>query len=435
MYEEAQGTPSTDTQMPGEAWKDTAQHLRTVQFSLTVASFALFATPFLTHSEDASGAHQEVREIVAALNDSAGGWVEHFMGASPLPALSATFAYPKGELTVIMPLGRIWVREDAAPARERGLLAKEATLGEFREAWDRFHRAELLTASDDYNYYNQQIGQSDMEIGQATIVSKNPSSIPTTTVTFQPLPLQPRPGRTDSAATRFVAFVSDTGYWPSRESELQEEGFRVPVVPHNDNVLWRSTEIPPGLADFVVTARVVLHPLYQNDIHGRWSFGLFRRAFPYLDGFASRYASVPIATLEAVLLAEVQRSEEIVELFGTRVPTEEFAKWGSPVVLVIQLYLLLHLWNLLRLLPAETYLSQVAWIALYPDRAARWATATSLILFPFVVIVALALSTDMLDAGRSASLAVAYILAAGLLGFLIWKSLRDLWRIGSASVQ
>jgi hypothetical protein len=91
--------------------------------------------------------------------------------------------------------------------------------------------------------------------------------------------------------------------------------------------------------------------------------------------------------LEDVLTAERERSPERVELAGTKIPISEVARWGILLILVVQIYLLVHL-SAVRVDTTDDRqaLRSVAWMGIYDGGPARAATIVTAMLLPVAVL-------------------------------------------------
>jgi len=94
-----------------------------------------------------------------------------------------------------------------------------------------------------------------------------------------------------------------------------------------------------------------------------WRHGNFQESFPELAAITNVYANVDLETAEKILAGEVERRKERLEVWGVRVPSEDATRWGSVIVVAIQLYFWLHLMAFVKRLGNTQ--TGVAWIGLY----------------------------------------------------------------------
>ncbi|MCH9026337.1 MAG: hypothetical protein IIA05_04360 [Proteobacteria bacterium] len=119
-------------------------------------------------------------------------------------------------------------------------------------------------------------------------------------------------------------------------------------------------------------------------------YGSFAEAFRELDGFTSEIGDVRLDSVARVLENERKRTSESFQAFGLKVPAAELYRWGSPLLVVIQLYFLLHL-NALTSAVAASERRSVPWIGIYNNRLSRTVTVTSAVMLPLAVVVVLQL--------------------------------------------
>lgn len=119
-------------------------------------------------------------------------------------------------------------------------------------------------------------------------------------------------------------------------------------------------------------------------------YGSFAEAFRELDGFTSEIGDVRLDSVARVLENERKRTSESFQAFGLKVPAAELYRWGSPLLVVIQLYFLLHL-NALTSAVAASERRSAPWIGIYNNRLSQTVTVTSAVMLPLAVVVVLQL--------------------------------------------
>jgi hypothetical protein len=147
----------------------------------------------------------------------------------------------------------------------------------------------------------------------------------------------------------------------------------------------------------------------------------FEGDFPDLELVTRNYADLPLQKVRDILDGERERSAgERVEILGMKIPSSGVRRWGSVIVLVVQLYLCLHL-NALRVsLVAKQNIGSIAWVGLYPDLVSRIVCLFSILIMPWLSIL-------LLGAPRPwGVIAVSIALASGSATLLcmIWIRLR-----------
>ena len=113
----------------------------------------------------------------------------------------------------------------------------------------------------------------------------------------------------------------------------------------------------------------------------RYSFADLYRSAVTLAGF-----DTPLEQFAVLLQEDVVRRRGQIQVFGVSVPSLEVLRWSGPVILMIQLYLLLHLRALAARLRNGSMAVLVPWIGLYPDWLSRWVVSTSAFLLPVAVL-------------------------------------------------
>jgi hypothetical protein len=83
------------------------------------------------------------------------------------------------------------------------------------------------------------------------------------------------------------------------------------------------------------------------------------------------YQELSIENAGAILEGELKRAGERIQFLGLNIPERLLTNWGIVVLFGMQLYLLLHVWELrARLVPDDPAL-KVAWLGFYSGLFAR----------------------------------------------------------------
>lgn len=126
-----------------------------------------------------------------------------------------------------------------------------------------------------------------------------------------------------------------------------------------------------------------------KEIEADWSDNEFNDAFRELRVAAGGLGNLPLEELEDRLRERVGEYKNI-SVLGFDMPLTELGRWGTVLLVAIQLYFWLHLRTLHhRLQQSGTSFCEVAWIGLYLDRASRATTLVSCTLLPLSSILAL----------------------------------------------
>jgi hypothetical protein len=416
-------SPPTDTAY----LKDTIEHLRTVHFTLAITCFALFATTFLARRGESELALEQLREISVAVAQRQERWPEALMG---LPAIQSIVGYVDDQekpFYVVGTFEQLWTSAagELVPVSrisvDGELPSAPTTLREVASQWDRLKAIQLFQADVDTELKGLLLPTTTTNLD--TVAPDNPN------ITGFRLALPPAHLGADSV----VADIRRSRR-TVRRMQLQ-----FPLVPIDSNpnstsgtnplrslpykFLWIDDNVTAEYGPLALLSRVTLVPV--NDEHALQSFAL---RWPELSSVGSRLAFMPLSTLEANFVNAVQQGGEVIELFGTKVPIEEFARWGSPVLIAIQLYFLLHLRHLTMALGSSGSIPSVPWIGAYREAAARWVSGVSLIAFPPAVILTLLFRGNLLRHTTAGYLVIAVLLTSAYLGWLTFRSLLLLWK-------
>jgi chromate transport protein ChrA len=99
------------------------------------------------------------------------------------------------------------------------------------------------------------------------------------------------------------------------------------------------------------------------------------------------------------------------------------SSWGIPIVLVAQIYFLLHLRSLRQCLGIDVRTKLAPWIGVYDDHFARAiAVASAFVLPPATVAVVIAPEVT------TTPMWVVALVTSGLLGLISFAILRNVWR-------
>jgi hypothetical protein len=113
-----------------------------------------------------------------------------------------------------------------------------------------------------------------------------------------------------------------------------------------------------------------------------WGEGQFQTAFADLASVPEEFLAISLDSAKA-RIAEIQpKNEYIVEVLGLKIPAEELAKWGSWLLVAVQLYFWIHLHELNRKLDPSSPGFEVAWIGIYRSWIAAAAVLTSSCILP-----------------------------------------------------
>jgi hypothetical protein len=109
----------------------------------------------------------------------------------------------------------------------------------------------------------------------------------------------------------------------------------------------------------------------------------FEKDFAALSKVTTHYAELKLPQVQLVLEAELQRSGERVQLVGLTLPLKMLSLTTVMIILAIQFYFLLHLW---QFQPSQKD-TEVAWVGLYDNLWARAITLVTGLVLPFFTII------------------------------------------------
>ena len=121
--------------------------------------------------------------------------------------------------------------------------------------------------------------------------------------------------------------------------------------------------------------------------------GTFAHSFRALNSVTQNYQTLSLDSFDPILQSEEQRSGESFEALGVKFPADETSRWGTLVVMTVQLYLYLLLRRRSASLRPRDPALEVAWLGLFPSTAARIVALTSIALLPLFVVAYLAVRT------------------------------------------
>ena len=170
-----------------------------------------------------------------------------------------------------------------------------------------------------------------------------------------------------------------------------------------------------------------------------WQRREYDKAFPDLSNVTKGYATYGLEEAHTVLLNELRRKEETIEIFGARFPREQLSLWGGALILLTQLYFLMHLVSMIHVLEkslsrgGEVSSNLVPWIGFYDTPLARGITWLSTIVVPAVIVVFLSnpWATGTNSPAKWSGFFI-YVGLACLLSFFIHRWIAGLRKIGLA---
>jgi hypothetical protein len=388
--------------------KEHLEHLRTVHFTLVLVSAALIILASKPVPSHIANAHQQIKDIitVAKLDYE---WLPKYaesVVANSLYKDSYAQRFPNSPLVVEVQCGErekdllvleflepnwtilddrrplpllypIWPldRRIVVPTRKAMWLRSPQTLQDFRELWNsldglRFIYVPISLEPSIY-FYGEVNRRCSWQRAKERTAPKS--------VTLHLEMLHPQ--------DREHFELSGSCESPLAYVEIYSDGI---LTPDDVEIHYPTIIIPVEECHTIpLYAQMPLVSLFPD----RWRPGSFEFVFEELNTVAAElpYPDATLEELEKLLgFQKKQVGEEAFELMGLKFPAGATATWGVMVLLVVQLYFWLHLEEFRRKhtgsIPAD-----VAWIAVYPSRVARYVFGASAFLMPVTAVAVLQL--------------------------------------------
>ena len=116
----------------------------------------------------------------------------------------------------------------------------------------------------------------------------------------------------------------------------------------------------------------------------------FSQAFPELHIVTKNYADIPLDKIRRILESEKRRQGKQFEALGVKVPSSLAAAWGSPIVLLIHAYFLLHLLAFGTVNSSTPRNIEVPWIGIYKQPLAALLVLASVCILPTATLLIVA---------------------------------------------
>ncbi|MDU9006931.1 hypothetical protein [Sedimentitalea todarodis] len=456
--------------------KDIVLHLRSIHFSLLVACVGLFVLVTAGRPEEIDLAQAQLSEIVALSKAWQPDWVES--AASDLRGKPRPFETPnqRGAGPVRLDIDRSWTllplqqellelaHPSAAPGpldrngplwselasperRDRQfaplqqtefqpkiaplLLAAPQTLKEFETIWNVLGRI-TLTVTEATSIFPETMGPSESRLGTWPYSEAPPADGIRVSMRLEPIanPQQEliwrdrvdhewRPeyqfvGHIDMAANGIAKLLPN----PTRP-----QGAVLPINPTPFGALRPSEPATISMVTPVEISTFDAQSAFIDYFGLEWLPGSYALNFPELSAVAAGNDDLYFDKVTAFIESKARQSEGEVAIFGLAIPVAKVSSWGAPIVLVMQIYFLLHLRSLLQRLYKGGEPKLAPWIGVYGDRFARVISGTSVMVMPpatlYVVTAPEAAARPILAVG---------VVTSGLLGLISFWVLREVWK-------
>jgi hypothetical protein len=156
-----------------------------------------------------------------------------------------------------------------------------------------------------------------------------------------------------------------------------------------------------------------LRPKMKELVGAQWSFGAYDDAFPELYALTRNISALDITDLEAHLTELAQNRPDVVTVLGISVAITELRIWGLVVLLVTQLYFLLHLRELTRRLCGEID-DVLDWAPLFPGWSNVGLFCLTTLLLPVSIFVWYLIGSVGSDGARWPTVVHAVLLLAAI---------------------
>ena len=121
-----------------------------------------------------------------------------------------------------------------------------------------------------------------------------------------------------------------------------------------------------------------LTKLYFSD----WRTGPFDKAFPELNSIMTGISTLPITDALHRVESQVASAQQNVSVLGFTIPLAQLSRWGALVLIGVQIYLWLHLYELTTRIANDSPGLEVAWIGIYRSLPSRLAMIVSCAILP-----------------------------------------------------
>ena len=361
--------------------QDFVEHVRTIHFSLVAVCLALIGLLQFQKPKDVSGAQSQLQEVKAAVDSwdtpDVSGAIRDAIGKSgglmtPMlnPAvrkfeiLHQIFAFSEG--------GCVWLPSKKEAGRcvsfsdlNNTILKKPKSLADFRDLWDLLEQP-VVVAPD----------LKHVSTKAVLIVSQGAASI----ATYEPA------SQSSSGWAILDVRLADQKEQQIIDREFPEMQSQL-VYYMDDRGANSRVLIPvPILSKTPIDAQASLVAT-----HPYWKAGSFSSSFPNLNDATSGMQEQSFEAIATHLAGEAAKPKtDSFEVFGVKFPVETASRWGMILVIGIQLYLWIHLYELSPRLKDADAGWDVAWIGVYQSSPAKVLFLASTALLPLLTIGLLA---------------------------------------------
>jgi hypothetical protein len=357
--------------------EDFVEHIRTVHFALVAVCLALIGLLQFEKPKEVKTAQSQLQEIKLAVD----AWDSEQGAGAVRDALSSAgagfFAAPQSsgfeifqQNLMITDSPLIWVPSEKAGEGEavhpsdflpNKIMKKPSSLAEFRDFWNLLSR-------------KLQVWKVDREhLSDRLVIVNRDGSASVRNYKLQTL----------TSGETLDATVSD-------EHQRQSVSDALHIVPpecvysfsKGGSTMLLPVSISSKKEIDTQAALIVTHPY--------WKTGVFSTSFSELEAATAGKQNSSFESLASGLADEAAKPKsDSFEIFGVKFPVESASRWGIVLILGIQLYLWIHLYEVSPRLKEGDPGWDVAWIGVYQSLPAKILFFASTTLLPLLTIVAL----------------------------------------------
>jgi hypothetical protein len=355
---------------------DFVEHIRTVHFALVAVCLALIGLVQFEKPKDVSTAQFQLQEIKKAVDNWTSDQVAGALGKAfsrwgfdpTLPPENPTVVNANGYVVglsmddIILRLSSEEQHSDRIVKWDE-ITKQPNSLGDFERVWNLFNTPTYLEVLSP-NLLNKVVHIGLDGKAKAEIYTEMPTPPKNVAHTLEAWP------------------ISDD------ERQLVEQTLNI-TLPHRAFVEYirdnDQTYIFPVLSQ---EEHRIFFQLALSSTHPYWNkVGVFSSAFPELSSATTRIGFKSFEEIESRLNAEAAKPRaDSFEAFGVKFPVEMASRWGIILVVGIQLYLWIHLYELSPKLNDDNPGWDVAWIGVYQAIPARVLFLSSTALLPILTI-------------------------------------------------
>ncbi|MEQ9404797.1 MAG: hypothetical protein RIM99_14490 [Cyclobacteriaceae bacterium] len=369
------------------------KHLRSIQFFIGVTAFGVLISQFFNSKSEAYIAYEQLLEIQRGLQK----WDEKLAFRSADSLLKTGKFHPAAV-------------SEHQKIQFEGLNSYSRTIT-FRPTLWQTHKGSLIP-DDDLGAKPETLEQLDslLKLLPDRIYALYPTGIPRKAKFDVRLF---RPGRKPSAFIRY-AYKFDLSFSTIQSSDTIQStdafssenriiGRAEPAAVEDsvDSEFIMKVRFREGLgiqdtyfaALPIEAAKVIFRPkeLLSKKMETKWPYLSLDENFPELMRLTQDYSDERLSTVAKVLHSERQRTSEVFEIFGVKIPGEKVGTWGLFILLSLQFYFLVHYKQFKQRFNREKMETDefFPWVGIYEFGAAKWLFVLSMVILPAAVHIML----------------------------------------------